>query len=64
MRDRSTITSLATSDGVYRVTICRACDRYIKAIDARRATRPLLPYADPIVTLPLDAAVLQRGSKS
>ena len=38
------------------------CGRYIKALDARKATRPLLPYVDPIATLPLDAAVMQQES--
>ncbi|MFA5907324.1 MAG: formate dehydrogenase accessory protein FdhE [Vicinamibacterales bacterium] len=59
--DRSTITSMATPDGLYRVMICQPCGRYIKALDSRKASRALLPYADPIVTLPLDAAVMQRG---
>ena len=58
--DRRSITSMATPDGIYRVMICKPCGRYIKALDARRAPRPLLPYADSIVTLPLDAAVMQR----
>ncbi|MSO62947.1 MAG: formate dehydrogenase accessory protein FdhE [Acidobacteria bacterium] len=61
--DRSTITSMATPDGVYRVMICQPCGRYIKALDARKSARPLLPYADPIVTLPLDAAVMKRQGK-
>ncbi len=59
--DRRTIKSMATADGVYRVMICKPCGRYIKALDARRASRPLLPYADSIMTLPLDAAVMQAG---
>jgi len=58
--DRDTITSMATSDGRYRVMICRPCGRYIKALDTRKAARTLLPDADPILTLPLDAAVMQR----
>ena len=58
--DRSTITSMATADGIYRVAICNPCGRYIKALDGRKSPRPLLPYADPIVTLPLDAAVMRR----
>ncbi len=58
--DRATITSMATPDGMYRVTICQPCGRYLKALDARKSPRPLLPYADPIVTLPLDAAVMRR----
>jgi formate dehydrogenase maturation protein FdhE len=59
--DRTTIKSMATPDGIYRVMICAPCGRYIKALDARKSMRPLLPYADLIATLPLDAAVM--GSK-
>ena len=58
--DRTTIRSMATPDGMYRVMICSPCGRYIKALDARKSTRPLLPYADLIATLPLDAAVMKR----
>lgn len=57
--DRTRIKSMATQDGMYRVMICAPCGRYIKALDARKATRPLLPYADVIATLPLDAAVMK-----
>jgi len=57
--DRSRIKSMATPDGWYRVMICSPCGRYIKALDTRKATRPLLPYTDLIATLPLDAAVMQ-----
>jgi hypothetical protein len=41
--------------------ICAPCGRYIKALDGRKATRPLLPYADVIITLPLDAAVMRKN---
>ncbi len=58
--DRARITSLATPDGMYRVMACLACGGYLKALDARHANRPLLPYADPILTLPLDAVVMQK----
>ena len=57
--DRTKIKSMATPDGLYRVMICATCNRYIKALDGRKATRPLLPYLDLIATLPLDAAVMQ-----
>ena len=57
--DRSRLKSMATPDGWYRVMICSPCGRYIKALDARKSTRPLLPYVDVIATLPLDAAVMQ-----
>ena len=57
--DRTRIKSMATPDGLYRVVLCSPCGRYIKALDARKATRPLLPYVDLIATLPLDAAVMK-----
>jgi formate dehydrogenase maturation protein FdhE len=56
--DRSSIKSMATPDGVYRVMICLPCGRWMKALDMRKAQRPLLPYVDMIATLPLDAAVM------
>lgn len=59
--DRSRITSFATPDGLYRVTGCDVCQRYLKAFDARNASRPVLVPADTIATLPLDAAAMQRG---
>ena len=58
--DRSSIKSMATPDGVYRVMLCSPCGRYIKALDARKSSRPLLLYLDVIATLPLDAAVMKR----
>ncbi len=59
--DRTRITSFATRDGRYRVSACDACGRYLKAYDARHASRPVLVAADTIATLPLDAAAMQRG---
>ena len=56
------IKSMATADGVYRVMLCSPCGRYIKALDGRKAPRPLLPYVDLIATLPLDAAVMKMKS--
>ena len=59
--DRSRITSFATRDGLYRLNGCDACERYIKAFDARTAHRQVMPVVDSIATLPLDAAAAQRG---
>ena len=59
--DRTKITSLASRDGQYRLSCCDACRRYIKAFDARRASRPVMPSVDGVATLPLDAAAIQRG---
>ncbi len=59
--DASRISSFATPDGRYRVEACETCHRYVKAYDARRANRPVMPVVDSIATLMLDAAAIQRG---
>ncbi len=59
--DRSRITSFASRDGRYRLYACDVCERYLKAYDARQATRPVMPAVDSVATLPLDAAAIQRG---
>lgn len=59
--DRSRITSFASRDGCYRLYACDVCERYLKAYDARRAPRPVMPAVDSVATLPLDAAAIQRG---
>jgi hypothetical protein len=62
--DRARITSFATTDGQYRVYACDVCQRYLKAYDGRRASRPVMPMVDSVATLPLDAAAMQRGYTS
>jgi formate dehydrogenase maturation protein FdhE len=62
--DRSRITSFATPDGQYRLYACDVCSRYLKAYDARRAARPVMPVVDMVATIPLDAAAMQRGYTS
>jgi FdhE protein len=59
--DRSRITSFASRDGKYRLYACEVCERYLKAYDARRATRPVMPIVDSVATIPLDAAAMQKG---
>ena len=49
--------------GRYRLYACDVCQRYLKAYDARRASRPLMPAVDSVATLPLDAAAMQKGYK-
>jgi formate dehydrogenase formation protein len=61
--DRGRMTSFASRDGQYRLNACDACDRYLKAYDARRASRPVMPVVDAVATLPLDAAAMQKGYK-
>lgn len=60
-RDRTQLTSFATPDATYRVTACKSCKRYMKALDGRHAGRSVLPALDTIATLPLDAVILQKG---
>jgi hypothetical protein len=59
--ERALITSFATRDGRYRVYGCDVCRKYLKAYDARGASRPVMVSVDVIATLPLDAAAMQRG---
>jgi Protein involved in formate dehydrogenase formation len=59
--DRARITSFATRDGRYRVYGCDVCRKYLKAYDARNASRPVMVSVDTIATLPLDAAAMQKG---
>jgi formate dehydrogenase maturation protein FdhE len=61
--DRARITSFASRDGLYRLYACDKCQRYLKAYDARRAARPVMPSVDAVATLPLDAAAMQKGYK-
>jgi Protein involved in formate dehydrogenase formation len=61
--DRSRMTSFASRDGQYRIYACDVCQRYLKAYDARHASRPVMPVVDGVATLPFDAAAMQRGYK-
>lgn len=61
--DRRLITSFASRDGRYRIYGCDVCRRYLKAYDARTASRPVMVQVDAIATLPLDAAAMQKGYK-
>ena len=59
--DISQLRTLTTADRVYRVTQCLKCDRYLKLLDSHVAGRPLLPFYDPVATLPLDAALMSEN---
>ena len=61
--DRSKITSFTSRDGRYRLYACDVCERYLKAYDSRKATRPVMPAVDSVATIPLDAAAMQKGYK-
>ena len=55
------VTSFASRDRRYRVFGCGECRKYLKAYDARGASRPVMPMVDTVATLPLDAAAIQKG---
>jgi hypothetical protein len=59
--DAGQLRSFAGSPRIYRVEACDACHRYLKGFDGRAAGRPLMLTFDAVATLPLDAAVIQRG---
>lgn len=61
LRDPRQLPSFLSADRRYRICACDSCRRYLKAYNARGATRPVLPVVDAIATLPLDAAASQRG---
>lgn len=59
--DTEQVRVFSTHDGLYQVMACDACKRYVKALDVRRAGRPLLMALDTVATLALDRAVAARG---
>jgi hypothetical protein len=60
--DANGLRTFATADRVYRVTRCVKCERYVKVLDTQTAGRALLPFYDPVATLPLDAAMMQGSN--
>jgi hypothetical protein len=48
-------------EGRYQVAACDACKRYVKAIDVRRAGRPLFLALDTVATLAFDRALTAQG---
>lgn len=54
----------ASRDGLYRLTGCEICRRYLKSHVSRGASRPVMLDVDTIGTLLLDAAAAQRGYAS
>jgi FdhE protein len=59
--DRALLPSFSSGDGLYRLYLCDACHRYLKAYDAAAGGRPVMLALDSVATLPLDAAAAQRG---
>lgn len=53
--------AFSAHEGTYQVAACEACQRYVKALDVRRAGRPLFLPLDTVATLPLDQALAAQG---
>lgn len=48
-------------NGVYRLYVCQACRRYLKAIDLRQVERDVVLPAERITTVAMDAAAQSQG---
>jgi FdhE protein len=55
------LTYFATDDKVYRVYTCQNCQRYLKAVDLRRAGRRLLFPVERVTMVDLDVAARDKG---
>lgn len=53
--------AFAAFEGRYQVAACDRCKRYVKAIDVRRAGRPLFLALDTVATLAFDQALAAQG---
>ena len=58
---RDDIRVFSAHDGIYQVTACETCRRYLKALDVKRAGRPFFLPLDTVATLALDQAVVEQG---
>jgi len=50
-----------SDDGVYRLYICQVCNRYLKAIDLRKAGHQVILPAERVITVAMDVAARQEG---
>jgi FdhE protein len=59
--DHTQISYYVSDDGVYRLYVCDACQRYLKTIDLREVNREVLLPVERLTTLAMDAAARQEG---
>ena len=59
--DTERLRVFSAQHGLYQITACDACKRYVKALDIGRAGRPLLMALDTVATLALDQAMAAQG---
>jgi len=50
-----------SEDGVYRLYVCPACNRYLKTMDLRGVFRPVYPEVERLLTVGMDLAAGQEG---
>ncbi len=61
-QDFSQIVYYPSEDEVYRLYVCRTCQRYLKTLDLRKTgARPVLVDVERITTVALDAAAREEG---
>lgn len=50
-----------STDGVYRLYVCPACNRYLKTMDMRELFREVHPEVERLLTVGMDLAAQQQG---
>jgi formate dehydrogenase maturation protein FdhE len=50
-----------SEDGVYRLYVCSACNRYLKTIDMREVHRKVQPVVERLLTIGMDLTAQQEG---
>ena len=53
--------AFSAMEGRYQIAACDRCRHYLKALDVRRAGRPLILAVDTVATLTLDQAITAQG---
>jgi hypothetical protein len=53
-----------SEDAVYRLYVCLACNRYLKTIDMREATRRVQPVVERLLTIGMDLAAQEEGYRA
>ena len=59
--DHTKLVYYPSEDGVYRLYVCRACQRYLKTLDRREAGRAFLLPVERVTTVTMDLAAQQEG---
>jgi FdhE protein len=59
--DKEHQTYYLAGTGLHRLYICSQCKRYLKAVDLQKATTPIQPVVEHLLTLHLDLAAQQQG---